>query len=82
MDGDGTAAGDLPYSIETYPTSSNFYRSCPRYGAFGTTTWHPDEPRLREPRPLTAKHLFFSPIHHAKGFHALWCDSRSPVRGV
>ena len=36
MDGDGTAAGDMPYSIEDVPFVMYFHRSYAVHGAF----WH------------------------------------------
>ncbi len=60
MDGDGTAAGDLPYSIEDVPYVAYFYRSYALHGAF----WHKNYGvRMSHGcinlAPLDAKYLFF-----------------------
>lgn len=60
MDGDGTAAGDLPYSIEAVPYVMYFHRSYALHGAF----WHGNfGVRMSHGcvnlAPLDAKYLFF-----------------------
>ncbi len=74
MDGDGTAAGDLPYSIEDVPYVEYFYRAYALHGAF----WHSNygvqmSHGCVNLSPLDAKWLFFftSPDFRA-GFHGMW----------
>ncbi|HTQ03704.1 MAG TPA: L,D-transpeptidase [Polyangiaceae bacterium] len=74
MDGDGTAAGDLPYSIEDVPYVEYFYRAYALHGAF----WHSNygvqmSHGCVNLSPLDAKWLFFftSPEFRA-GFHGMW----------
>jgi len=74
MDGDGTAAGDLPYSIEDVPYVEYFYRAFALHGAF----WHSNygvqmSHGCVNLSPLDAKWLFFftSPEFRA-GFHGMW----------
>ena len=74
MDGDGTAAGDLPYSIEDVPYVEYFYRAFALHGAF----WHGNygvqmSHGCVNLSPLDAKWLFFftSPDFRA-GFHGMW----------
>ncbi len=60
MDGDGTAAGDLPYSIEDVPYVMYFFRSYALHGAF----WHANFGAQMSHgcvnlAPLDAKYLFF-----------------------
>jgi lipoprotein-anchoring transpeptidase ErfK/SrfK len=74
MDGDGSAAGDLPYSIEDVPYVEYFYRAYALHGAF----WHSNygvqmSHGCVNLSPLDAKWLFFftSPDFRA-GFHGMW----------
>ncbi|MCS6900294.1 MAG: L,D-transpeptidase [Myxococcales bacterium] len=67
MDGDGAAAGDLPYSIEDVPYVQYFHESYALHGAF----WHDNFGRQQSHgcvnlAPLDAKRLFF------------WADPRPP----
>ena len=60
MDGDGSAAGDLPYSIEDVPYVMYFFRSYALHGAF----WHANFGAQMSHgcvnlAPLDAKYLFF-----------------------
>ncbi|MEO8182357.1 MAG: L,D-transpeptidase [Deltaproteobacteria bacterium] len=74
MDGDGTAAGDLPYSIEDVPYVMYFEGSYALHGAF----WHRNfGVRMSHGcinlAPLDAKYLFFftdPPVH--AGWHGAW----------
>jgi lipoprotein-anchoring transpeptidase ErfK/SrfK len=76
MDGDGTAAGDLPYSIEDVPYVMYFNRSYALHGAF----WHTNfgvqmSHGCVNLAPLDAKHLFFfadPPL--PKGWHGVWSN--------
>lgn len=81
MDGDGTAAGDLPYSIEDVPYVMYFHRSYALHGAF----WHANygvqmSHGCVNLAPLDAKHLFFilGPNLPA-GAHGVW--STEPLQG-
>jgi lipoprotein-anchoring transpeptidase ErfK/SrfK len=74
MDGDGSAAGDLPYSIEDVPYVEYFYRAYALHGAF----WHSNygvqmSHGCVNLAPLDAKWLFFftGPEFRA-GFHGIW----------
>ena len=74
MDGDGTAAGDLPYSIEDVPYVEYFYRAYALHGAF----WHSNygvqmSHGCVNLSPLDAKWLFFFTSPEARaGFHGVW----------
>ena len=80
MDGDGTAAGDLPYSIEDVPYVMYFYRSYALHGAF----WHANYGNQMSHgcvnlAPLDAKYLFFfadPPI--PKGWHGVHATDSAP----
>lgn len=80
MDGDGTAAGDLPYSIEDVPYVMYFFRSYAVHGAF----WHRNygvqmSHGCVNLSPLDAKHLFFStdpPL--PQGWHGVWSSNSRP----
>ena len=80
MDGDGTAAGDLPYSIEDVPYVMYFNRSYALHGAF----WHNNfgvqmSHGCVNLAPLDAKYLFFfadPPI--PAGFHGVWSNDAHP----
>jgi lipoprotein-anchoring transpeptidase ErfK/SrfK len=80
MDGDGSAAGDLPYSIEDVPYVMYFHRSYALHGAF----WHRNYGvRMSHGcvnlAPLDAKHVFFAmqPMLPA-GAHGVWSDDDVP----
>ncbi|HEX3775480.1 MAG TPA: L,D-transpeptidase, partial [Polyangiaceae bacterium] len=80
MDGDGTAAGDLPYSIEDVPYVMYFYRSYALHGAF----WHSNfgvqmSHGCVNLSPLDAKYLFFfadPPL--PKGWHGVHASDSAP----
>ncbi|HET7545544.1 MAG TPA: L,D-transpeptidase family protein [Polyangiaceae bacterium] len=80
MDGDGTAAGDLPYSIEDVPYVMYFFRSYATHGAF----WHSNFGTQMSHgcvnlSPLDAKYLFFfadPPL--PKGWHGVHATEASP----
>jgi len=80
MDGDGTAAGDLPYSIEDVPYVMYFFRSYALHGAF----WHANFGSQMSHgcvnlAPLDAKYLFFfadPPL--PKGWHGVHATDASP----
>jgi lipoprotein-anchoring transpeptidase ErfK/SrfK len=79
MDGDGTAAGDLPYSIEDVPYVMYFEGSYALHGAF----WHRNYGvRMSHGcinlAPLDAKYLFFftdPPVR--AGWHGAWAANGS-----
>lgn len=80
MDGDGTAAGDLPYSIESVPYVMYFEGSYALHGAF----WHRNY-GIRMSHgcvnlaPLDAKYIFFNsdpPV--APGWHGAWAADDRP----
>jgi hypothetical protein len=77
MDGDGTAAGDLPYSIEDVPYVMYFYRSYAVHGAF----WHRNygvqmSHGCVNLSPLDAKHLFYlADPELPAGWHGVWSSS-------
>lgn len=74
MDGDGSAAGDLPYSIEDVPYVMYFHKSYATHGAF----WHRNygvqmSHGCVNLAPLDAKWIFFyadPPV--PAGFHGTW----------
>jgi hypothetical protein len=74
MDGDGTAAGDLPYSIEDVPFVQYYFRSFALHAAF----WHSNfgvqmSHGCVNLSPLDAKWLFFfTGPHLPEGFHGVW----------
>jgi len=74
MDGDGTAAGDLPYSIEDVPFVQYYFRSFALHAAF----WHANfgvqmSHGCVNLSPLDAKWLFFfTGPHLPEGFHGVW----------
>jgi lipoprotein-anchoring transpeptidase ErfK/SrfK len=80
MDGDGTAAGDLPYSIEDVPYVMYFFHSYALHGAF----WHSNfgiqmSHGCVNLSPLDAKYLFFfadPPL--PKGWHGVRATDASP----
>lgn len=79
MDGDGTAAGDLPYSIEDVPYAMYFHRAYALHGAF----WHSNygvqmSHGCVNLAPLDAKWLFFFASPDARaGFHGMWSRPES-----
>ena len=92
MDGDGTAAGDLPYSIEDVPYVMYFQGSYALHGAF----WHSNYGVRRSHgcinlAPLDAKYLFFFAGPTVReGWHGAWAGNGQagsrvvidgPVRG-
>ncbi|HKO48325.1 MAG TPA: L,D-transpeptidase [Polyangiaceae bacterium] len=80
MDGDGSAAGDLPYSIEDVPYVMYYFRSYATHGAF----WHSNFGAQMSHgcvnlSPLDAKYLFFfadPPL--PKGWHGVHATDASP----
>ena len=76
MDGDGTAAGDLPYSIEDVPFVQYYFRSYALHAAF----WHSNfgvqmSHGCVNLAPLDAKWLFFfTGPHLPEGFHGVWAN--------
>jgi lipoprotein-anchoring transpeptidase ErfK/SrfK len=77
MDGDGSAAGDLPYSIEDVPYAMYFDGSYAVHGAF----WHRNfgvqmSHGCVNLAPLDAKHLFFfADPQLPTGWHGIWSSS-------
>jgi hypothetical protein len=85
MDGDGTAAGDLPYSIEDVPFVQYYFRSFALHAAF----WHSNfgvqmSHGCVNLSPLDAKWLFFfTGPHLPEGFHGVWAnDSQAGSRVI
>jgi len=80
MDGDGTAAGDLPYSIEDVPYVMYYHRSYAVHGAF----WHRNfgvqmSHGCINLAPLDAKHVFFATEPRLpEGWHGVWASSEHP----
>jgi hypothetical protein len=80
MDGDGAAAGDLPYSIEDVPYIQYFFESYALHGAF----WHDNFGRQQSHgcvnlAPLDAKRLFFwadPPL--PEGWHGVQSTAEHP----
>ena len=76
MDGDGTAAGDLPYSIEDVPYIMYFHKSYATHGAF----WHRNYGMQMSHgcinlAPLDAKWIFFyADPKLPEGFHGNWSN--------
>ncbi|KYG04464.1 hypothetical protein BE21_46645 [Sorangium cellulosum] len=74
MDGDGTVAGDLPYSIEDVPFVAYYDGSYALHGAF----WHSNFGREMSHgcvnlSPLDAKKVFFwSEPRLPRGWHGVW----------
>jgi hypothetical protein len=80
MDGDGTAAGDLPYSIEDVPFVVYFHQSYAVHGAF----WHRNfgvkmSHGCINLAPLDAKRVFFfvDPLLPV-GWHGVWSSPEHP----
>ena len=84
MDGDGTAAGDLPYSIEDVPYVQYYFRSFALHAAF----WHTNfgvqmSHGCVNLSPLDAKWLFFfTGPHLPEGFHGVWSTDSQPASRV
>ena len=80
MDGDGTAAGDLPYSIEDVPYVMYFHNSYAVHGAF----WHRNFGTQMSHgcvnlAPLDAKRLFlFADPPLPEGWHGAWSTPEHP----
>jgi len=80
MDGDGTAAGDLPYSIEDVPYVMYFFKSYAVHGAF----WHRNYGTQMSHgcvnlSPLDAKRIFFmTDPKMPEGWHGIWSSSSRP----
>jgi hypothetical protein len=80
MDGDGTAAGDLPYSIEDVPYVMYYYNSYALHTAF----WHRNfgvqmSHGCVNLSPLDAKRVFFftdPPV--PSGWHGAWSSGSRP----
>jgi lipoprotein-anchoring transpeptidase ErfK/SrfK len=78
MDGDGTAAGDLPYSIEDVPYVMYFHKSYALHGAF----WHANygvemSHGCVNLAPLDAKYLFFFATPTlVEGSHGAWASEQ------
>jgi hypothetical protein len=80
MDGDGTVAGDLPYSIEDVPYVMYFHKAYALHGAF----WHRNYgTRMSHGcinlAPLDAKRLFFfTGPQIPQGWHGAWSRDNKP----
>ncbi len=80
MDGDGTAAGDLPYSIEDVPFVQYYQGSYALHAAF----WHTNfgvqmSHGCVNLSPLDAKWLFFfTGPSLPEGFHGAWSNEAQP----
>lgn len=80
MDGDGTVAGDLPYSIEDVPFVAYYDGSYALHGAF----WHNNFGREMSHgcvnlSPLDAKRVFFwTEPRLPRGWHAAWSTPEHP----
>lgn len=80
MDGDGTAAGDLPYSIEDVPFSMFYHRAYAIHGAF----WHSNYGNQMSHgcvnlSPLDSKYLFFfAGPQIPAGFHGVFASESNP----
>jgi hypothetical protein len=82
MDGDGSAAGDLPYSIEDVPYVMYFHRAYALHGAFWHTNYGVQMSHgCVNLAPLDAKWLFYFASPDARaGFHGMW--SRPETAGT
>jgi lipoprotein-anchoring transpeptidase ErfK/SrfK len=80
MDGDGSAAGDLPYSIEDVPYVMYYHKSYALHAAF----WHENYGSQMSHgcvnlAPLDAKYLFFwADPQIPEGWHGMWSDDAHP----
>jgi hypothetical protein len=80
MDGDGSTAGDLPYSIEDVPYVQYFHKSYAVHGAF----WHRNygiqmSHGCVNLAPLDAKALFFrTEPSLPSGWHGVWSSQNKP----
>jgi lipoprotein-anchoring transpeptidase ErfK/SrfK len=80
MDGDGSAAGDLPYSIEDVPYVMYFHKAYALHGAF----WHGNYGTQMSHgcvnlSPLDAKWVFlFTEPHLPEGWHGVWATTAHP----
>ncbi|HVU02444.1 MAG TPA: L,D-transpeptidase family protein [Polyangiaceae bacterium] len=80
MDGDGSAAGDLPYSIEDVPYVMYFHKAYALHGAF----WHSNygvqmSHGCVNLAPLDAKWIFlFTEPHLPEGWHGVWATQSHP----
>ena len=80
MDGNGSLAGDMPYSIEDVPYVQYFYRAYALHAAF----WHRNYGvRMSHGcinlSPLDAKYLFrFTGPHVPDGWHGSWSKEERP----
>jgi len=80
MDGDGSAAGDMPYSIEDVPYIMYFHKSYATHGAF----WHRNygvqmSHGCINLAPLDAKWVFFyADPQLPPGFHGNWGREDNP----
>jgi len=80
MDGNGTAAGDMPYSIEDVPYIMYFHKSYATHGAF----WHQNFGAQMSHgcvnlAPLDAKWLYFHTAPEVpSGMHGAWSSDTRP----
>jgi len=80
MDGNGTAAGDMPYSIEDVPYILYFHKSYATHGAF----WHQNFGTQMSHgcinlAPLDAKWLYFNTAPAVpSGMHGAWSSEARP----
>ncbi len=80
MDGDGSAAGDMPYSIEAVPYVMFFHRSYAVHGAF----WHENfgvkmSHGCINMSPLDAKYMFFHTDPEVpQGWQGAWSSEDRP----
>jgi len=80
MDGNGTAAGDMPYSIEDVPYIMYFHKSYATHGAF----WHQNFGSQMSHgcvnlAPLDAKWLYFNTAPGIPaGMHGVWSSDDRP----
>ena len=80
MDGNGSAAGELPYSIEDVPYVMYYHKSYAVHAAF----WH-ENYGVRMSHgcvnlsPLDARHIFkFAGPQIPEGWHGAWASERNP----
>jgi hypothetical protein len=79
MDGDGTVAGDLPYSIEDVPYVAYYDRSYALHGAFWHASFgHEMSHGCVNLSPLDAKKIFFwSEPRLPRGWHGVWANDKN-----